>query len=108
MQKRKTFSREFKLEAVRLLDQGDKSAAELARELGIKRNQLYKWTAVLDKHPTLGRRRAPLAQVGDDRMTGLPREWQHGAATGLACSQAYRAAAPVDVLKMQFCEFAGA
>lgn len=41
--KRKTFSREFKLEAVRLMDQGDKSAAELARKLGIKRNQLYKW-----------------------------------------------------------------
>lgn len=28
MQKRKTFSREFRLEAVRLLDRGDKSAAD--------------------------------------------------------------------------------
>lgn len=43
MQKRKSFSREFKLEAVRLLERGDKPAAEIARELGIKRNQLYKW-----------------------------------------------------------------
>lgn len=43
MQKRKTFSREFKREAVRLLEQGDKSGADLACELGIKRNQLYKW-----------------------------------------------------------------
>jgi transposase len=43
MQKRKTYSKAFKLEAVRLLEQGSKSAAELARELGIKRNQLYKW-----------------------------------------------------------------
>lgn len=42
MQKRKTFSREFKLEAVRLLDRGDRPAADIARELGIKRNQLYK------------------------------------------------------------------
>jgi transposase len=43
MQKRKTFSRDFKLEAVRLLGQDDRSAAELARELGSKRNQLCKW-----------------------------------------------------------------
>ncbi len=43
MQKRQTFTREFKLEAVRLLERGDRPAAELARELGIKRNQLYKW-----------------------------------------------------------------
>ena len=43
MQKRKTFSREFKLEAVRLLDRGEKAAADLVRELGVRRNQLYKW-----------------------------------------------------------------
>lgn len=43
MKKRQSFTREFKLEAVRLLDSGDKSPAELARELGIRRNQLYKW-----------------------------------------------------------------
>ena len=43
MQKRKQFSREFKLEAVRLLEQEDRSAAEVARELGVRRNQLYKW-----------------------------------------------------------------
>jgi transposase len=43
MQKRKTYTREFKLEAVRLLERGDRPAAEIARELGIKRNQLYKW-----------------------------------------------------------------
>ncbi len=43
MRKRKPFTREFKLEAVRLLEEGKKPAAELARELGIRRNQLYKW-----------------------------------------------------------------
>jgi len=41
--KRKNFSPEFKREAVRLLEQGNKEAAQLARELGVKRNQLYKW-----------------------------------------------------------------
>lgn len=43
MRKRKTYSKEFKHEAVRLLDKGDKSSADLARELGVNRNQLYKW-----------------------------------------------------------------
>jgi transposase len=42
MSQRKTFSKEFKLEAVRLLEQGDKSPAEIAIDLGIRRNQLYK------------------------------------------------------------------
>ena len=41
--KRKRFSRQFKLEAVRLIEQSDKTGAELARELGVRRNQLYKW-----------------------------------------------------------------
>ena len=36
--KRKTFSKEFKQEAVRLLEQGQRPPAEMARELGINRN----------------------------------------------------------------------
>ncbi len=43
MGKYKTYSKEFKLEAVRLLEKSGKPGAEIARELGIKRNQLYKW-----------------------------------------------------------------
>lgn len=39
----KTYTKEFKQEAVRMMESGDKSAAELAMELGIRRNQLYKW-----------------------------------------------------------------
>ena len=42
MQLRKSFTKEFKLEAVRLLEKGHKPAADLARELGVRRNQLYK------------------------------------------------------------------
>jgi len=41
--KRKRFAKEFKLEALRLMEQSNKSGAELARELGVRRNQLYKW-----------------------------------------------------------------
>lgn len=40
---RKQFTPEFKREAVQLLDNGSRSASELARELGVRRNQLYKW-----------------------------------------------------------------
>ena len=39
----KTFTREFKLEALRQLDVSTRPATELARELGIRPNQLYKW-----------------------------------------------------------------
>jgi transposase len=40
---RQRYNREFKLEAVRLLELGQKPAAQLALELGIRRNLLYKW-----------------------------------------------------------------
>lgn len=52
MEKRKQFTREFKLEAVRLLEEGKKPAAELARELGIRRNLLYKWKDTTDQKGT--------------------------------------------------------
>ncbi len=50
MKKRQQFSREFKREAVRLLEAGKKPGADLARELGIKRNQLYKWKEEVEAH----------------------------------------------------------
>lgn len=68
MSKRKGFSSEFKREAVRLLDRGQKPAADLARELGIRRNQLYKWKEQLMEHggeafPGRGRRAASADEV---------------------------------------------
>ena len=44
----KTDTKEFKLEAVRLMKEADKPASEIAMELGIRRNQLY--TGVWDTH----------------------------------------------------------
>ena len=49
MTKRKSFTAEFKREAVRLLESTQKPAADLARELGIRRNQLYKWKEQLSR-----------------------------------------------------------
>ena len=45
---RARYSKEFKLEAVRLLKLGQKPATQLALELGIARNQLYKWADELE------------------------------------------------------------
>jgi transposase len=46
---RTRFSKDFKLEAVKLLKLGQKPATELAMELGIRRNQLYKWAEELSR-----------------------------------------------------------
>jgi transposase len=40
---RKQYSREFKQEAVRLLETSGKSASELERELGIGKGNLWRW-----------------------------------------------------------------
>lgn len=43
--KNRRYSREFKIEAVRLTEVDDRSVVEIARELGIHPNNLYKWRA---------------------------------------------------------------
>jgi transposase len=43
MKERKQYSKEFKQEAVRLLNLGEKPSAQLAMELGVKRTLLYRW-----------------------------------------------------------------
>ena len=65
--KRKTFNKEFKLEAVRLLELGQKPAAQLALELGIERNQLYKWQAQLQKSGRAQAFRGPGQKPLDER-----------------------------------------
>lgn len=44
---RQRFSAEFKREAVRLLELGQKPGTQLALELGVARNRIYKWQAQL-------------------------------------------------------------
>ena len=45
----KTYTREFKLEALRLMEESGRRPSEIAMELGIRRNQLYKWKEQLNK-----------------------------------------------------------
>jgi transposase len=44
----KTYSKEFKEEAVRMMESSDRPAAEIAMKLGLRRNQLYKWKEQMD------------------------------------------------------------
>ena len=44
----KTYTKEFKLEAIRLMSESDKPSAVIAAELGIRRNMLYKWREQLE------------------------------------------------------------
>jgi len=46
----KTYPKEFKLEAIRLMDESDRPASEIAVQLGIRRNQLYKWKEQMAKN----------------------------------------------------------
>jgi transposase len=41
--RRRKFDRQFKLDALRLVERGDRSIAAIARELGIHPNSLLKW-----------------------------------------------------------------
>ena len=45
----KTYTKEFKLEALRLMEQSERPASEIAMQLGIRRNQLYKWKEQMKK-----------------------------------------------------------
>lgn len=45
---RTTYPKEFKLEAIRLMKESDRPSAEIAAQLGIRRNQLYKWKDQLE------------------------------------------------------------
>jgi transposase len=38
----KTFTREFKIEAVRLMETSDQPSSEIAHELDVQHNQLYR------------------------------------------------------------------
>ena len=43
MEGRGRYTKEFKIEAIRLMDSGDKPISEIAMELGVKRTLLYRW-----------------------------------------------------------------
>jgi transposase len=51
-QSRQKFTREYKIEAVRLCADGTKSVARVAQELGIRPDQLYRWRRKFEESGT--------------------------------------------------------
>lgn len=68
----KRYSREFKLEAVRLAAIGERPKAQIARELGIRVNQLRKWRLEFEQEERTGAPKQVL--VAEDDPVLLRRE----------------------------------
>jgi transposase len=79
---RKSYSKQYKLDAVNLVINGERTVPEVARDLGIKPNLLYRWKRELSEEQTeafpgkgnlspqeeeLRRLRRELEQVKEDR-----------------------------------------
>jgi transposase len=76
---RRHHTREFKLEAVRLAAVGDKTKAKVARELGIRVNQLRQWRLDFEEEGRNGVAKQELASAEQDlgalrRAIARPRE----------------------------------
>lgn len=63
---RRHHTREFKLEAVRLAGVGDKTKAKVARELGVRVNQLRQWRLDFEEEERNGVPRQGLATAEQD------------------------------------------
>ena len=66
--KYKRYTKEFKLEAVRMAEEAAKPVTDVARELGVRVNQIYKWKKELeaksgDAFPGQGRQLGVQAEV---------------------------------------------
>ena len=61
---RRHHTREFKLEAVRLAAVGDKTKAKVARELGVRVNQLRQWRLDFEEEERNG---VPKQELGNER-----------------------------------------
>ena len=68
------FSKEFKLEAIRLADESGKPKAQVARELGIRVNQIGKWRKQLEEQPVEVSSDKDYPAEQDDELKRLRRE----------------------------------
>jgi len=65
----KRYSREYKLEAVRLAAIGERPKAQIARELGIRVNQLRKWRVEFEQEERTGTlKQLPVADGDHGRL----------------------------------------
>ena len=72
MAKRKKYSDEFKREVLGLVRQPGANVAQIARDIGVSANQVYRWRSELDRH---GKQSFPGAGVArDQELLALKRE----------------------------------
>jgi transposase len=71
--KRRKYTEEFKTEAVRLVQESGKPVAEVARELGIADNLLYRWRTEEHEAKGLGTTRSAL-RAEREELVRLRRE----------------------------------
>jgi len=66
------YAKEFKIEAIRLLNLGDKPVSQIAMELGIKRTLLYRWR---DQAEEKGESAFPgnVGRPGNDQLSEIDR-----------------------------------
>lgn len=73
-EKRKTYTREFKIEAVRLVESGGKSGAAIEDDLGIGRGQVYRWRRQLAEENGSIRAFPGTGNSRDEELVRLKRE----------------------------------
>ena len=73
-EKRRTYTREFKEEAVRLLESSGKSGHEIEDELGIGRGQIYRWRKQLAEEGRNIRAFPGSGNPRDEELSRLKRE----------------------------------
>jgi len=71
---RQRFSAEFKREAVRLLELGQKPGTQLALELGVARNRIYKWQTQLKANGGVFRTPGRPKVAEENELSRLKRE----------------------------------
>jgi len=63
------YTQEFKLEAIRLMSEAEKPVAQIARELGIRVNQIYKWKKQLEEKSTQAFSRTAKASSSEENIS---------------------------------------
>ena len=71
--KKREFSPEFKRSAVRLVLSGKKTRAEIARELGVRGDLLFRWQKALEPQSVVGSESENVS-VAERRIRELERE----------------------------------
>ncbi len=72
--KRKTYTKEFKIEALRLLESSGKSGAAIEDDLGIGRGQVYRWLRQLAEENGSIRAFPGTGNARDEEFMRLKRE----------------------------------